>query len=182
VEEGDARRGWRRFPKFLAVSAVIVGAGLCVAAMVHTLEAAGKKTAADDNQQARSAPTWNVISSVPLTHAPAAPERPHANPPAPTPSLQPAKKTAAIAPAPAKPRDYLNSDDLAYFPDDVISSLRTSVDPCEDFYEYSCGGWAANSTIPAYQPAWAKQWDGVTKHVEGLAIGLLEKDKGPGTS
>jgi len=186
VEESDPRPGWRRFPKFLAVSAVIIGAGLCVAAMVHTLEDAGKKTAADDSARARSASsgTWSAMTHAPVTHD--SPDAYSSPPPPPAkPTLHPAKKAAASAPAPAPApvvvqlHDYLNSDDLAYFPDDVISSLNTSVDPCVDFYQYSCGGWAANSTIPSYQPAWAKQWDGVTKHVESLTIGLLEKDKGP---
>ena len=61
----------------------------------------------------------------------------------------------------------------------LLFFLVVFADPCVDFYEYVCGRWIANSTIPPYQPAWAKQWDGVTKYVEKLTIGLLEKDKGP---
>ncbi|KAK8869620.1 hypothetical protein IAR55_000187 [Kwoniella newhampshirensis] len=31
----------------------------------------------------------------------------------------------------------------------IIQSLNTSVDPCDDFYEFATGGWAATHSIPA---------------------------------
>ena len=31
----------------------------------------------------------------------------------------------------------------------VLRSMNASVDPCEDFYNYSCGGWEARNTIPS---------------------------------
>ena len=61
----------------------------------------------------------------------------------------------------------------------MVPALNTSMDPCEDFYEFSCGGWANATEIPSWQSGWAKQWDGVTTHVENLAIDLLKKDDGP---
>lgn len=65
------------------------------------------------------------------------------------------------------------------FPEDMVAALNTSANPCEDFYEYSCGGWANVTSIPSWQSGFAKQWDGVTTHVQKLTIDLLEKDKGP---
>ena len=36
-----------------------------------------------------------------------------------------------------------------------VSSMDKTVDPCMDFYTYSCGGWIKNNPIPADQSNWS---------------------------
>jgi hypothetical protein len=36
----------------------------------------------------------------------------------------------------------------------IYNSLNTKMDPCDDFYEYSCGGWIRNNLIPGGFPRW----------------------------
>mmetsp|Transcript_62050 Transcript_62050/g.146302 ORF Transcript_62050/g.146302 Transcript_62050/m.146302 type:complete len:742 (+) Transcript_62050:56-2281(+) len=74
----------------------------------------------------------------------------------------------------------LTKNELDGLPVDVRSALNAEVDPCEDFYEFSCGGWDKVTSIPAWQSSWARQWDGVTTRVEHLTYKALEKDHGPG--
>lgn len=33
--------------------------------------------------------------------------------------------------------------------DAIIAARNTSVNPCENFYEYSCGGWMNNTQLPS---------------------------------
>src|SRR5258707_14899042 len=36
-----------------------------------------------------------------------------------------------------------------------LSSMDTTVDPCVDFFTYSCGGWVKKNPIPPDQSSWS---------------------------
>ncbi len=42
-----------------------------------------------------------------------------------------------------------------YTPGLDVSAMDTKANPCEDFYQYSCGGWMHNNPIPADQSNWS---------------------------
>ena len=44
---------------------------------------------------------------------------------------------------------------MPYSPSLDLTSLDRAVDPCVDFYKYSCGGWIKNNPIPADQASWS---------------------------
>ncbi len=44
---------------------------------------------------------------------------------------------------------------MAYTPGLDVASMERSVDPCVDFYKYSCGGWEKNNPIPPDQTSWS---------------------------
>jgi endothelin-converting enzyme/putative endopeptidase len=52
----------------------------------------------------------------------------------------------------AKP---LSEPALPYSPSLDLSSMDKSVDPCVDFYRYSCGGWQKKNPIPPDQTSWS---------------------------
>ncbi|MBK7282948.1 hypothetical protein [Candidatus Aalborgicola defluviihabitans] len=45
--------------------------------------------------------------------------------------------------------------EFPYTPGLDTSALDTTANPCEDFYQYSCGGWMQNNPIPADQSNWS---------------------------
>lgn len=52
-----------------------------------------------------------------------------------------------------------------------ITSMDRSVDPCVDFFAYSCGGWIKNNPIPPDQSAWdtySKMQDENTARLRGI--------------
>jgi endothelin-converting enzyme/putative endopeptidase len=56
--------------------------------------------------------------------------------------------------APAKkPTEKTNLPTIPVFDQ---SAMDKSVNPCEDFYKYSCGGWMAKNPIPSDQATWGR--------------------------
>ena len=44
---------------------------------------------------------------------------------------------------------------MAYTPSLDVTAMDRSIDPCADFYTYSCGGWQKNNPIPPDQTSWS---------------------------
>ena len=66
----------------------------------------------------------------------------------------PAPKAApAPAPAPAPADTPLTS--FPYTPGLDVGAMDRSANPCEDFYQYTCGGWMKNNPIPPDQAKWS---------------------------
>jgi len=45
-------------------------------------------------------------------------------------------------------------DAIPYLPSLDLTDLDRTVNPCEDFYKFSCGGWQKNNPIPPDQASW----------------------------
>ena len=44
---------------------------------------------------------------------------------------------------------------IPYTPGLDVTAMNKSVDPCVDFYAYSCGGWQKKNPIPPDQSSWS---------------------------
>jgi putative endopeptidase len=64
---------------------------------------------------------------------------------------------------------------MPYSPSLDVTSLDKSVDPCTDFYRYSCGGWMKNNPIPADQASWSV-YGKLANENEQFLWGILEAD------
>ncbi len=76
-----------------------------------------------------------------------------------------AQQTPSVKPLQAMP----------YAPSLDVASMDKSVDPCVDFYKFSCGGWMKNNPIPADQPHWDVYAKLANDNMQFL-WGILEQD------
>ena len=63
--------------------------------------------------------------------------------------------------------------ELPYTPGLDPAAMDRSIDPCVDFYAFSCGGWQKRNPIPADQPRWDVYGKTATENMQFL-WGLLE--------
>src|SRR5262245_31423301 len=45
--------------------------------------------------------------------------------------------------------------ELPYTPSLDTASMDRTADPCQDLYQYSCGGWMKNNPLPGDQSSWS---------------------------
>src|SRR5476649_1739349 len=67
---------------------------------------------------------------------------------------------------------------LPYTPSLDVPSMDKSADPCNDFYQFTCGGWMASNPIPPDQAAWSVYGKLEEENTQYL-WGVLEDDAKP---
>ena len=86
-------------------------------------------------------------------------------------SLARAAEPAAATPTVASADKPLTS--LPYTPGLDLKAMDRGAQACEDFYQYSCGGWIKNNPIPGDQAAWSV-YGKLNNDNEHLLWGILD--------
>ena len=57
---------------------------------------------------------------------------------------------------------------------EVTSSMDVNADPCQDFYQYACGGWISQTELPGDQSRWTRSFSVLREDNRALMHEILE--------
>ena len=76
-----------------------------------------------------------------------------------------------VPPAPVKPADISS---LPAYAQDIWKDVDASANPCDNFYQFACGGWVERTELPADRPRWTRSFSEISERNEEWVKALLE--------
>jgi endothelin-converting enzyme/putative endopeptidase len=93
-------------------------------------------------------------------------------------ALAAALSTAACTsgPRPAAQQETARAAAAATKPAVDLAAMDRTVDPCDDFYRFACGGWIKSTPVPADRALWNRSFSEILQRNELVLRKVLEDD------